>query len=96
MLDFLETELAVERTLTQGRAAREANIATALQASVGSLAATACDLLRARPARRPRLGSGTHPGRVRWPLSAGRVARGWGGAAGPATRDNLGACSSPL
>jgi hypothetical protein len=56
VLDFLETELAVERTLTQGRAAREANIATALQASVGSLAATACDLMRARPARRPRTG----------------------------------------
>ena len=49
MVDYLETELAVERTLAQGRAAREANIALALQRSVAGLAATACDLMRALP-----------------------------------------------
>ena len=47
MVDYLETELAVERTLAQGRAAREANIALALQRSVNGLAATTCDLMRA-------------------------------------------------
>ena len=47
MVDYLETELAVERTLAQGRAAREANIALALQRSVHGLAATTCDLMRA-------------------------------------------------
>ena len=47
VVDYLQTELAVERTLAQGRAAREANIALALQRSVNGLAATTCDLMRA-------------------------------------------------
>ena len=51
VVDYLETELAVERTLAQGRAAREANIALALQRSVNGLAATTCDLMCARRAR---------------------------------------------
>ncbi|KAK9843772.1 hypothetical protein WJX81_005762 [Elliptochloris bilobata] len=53
VVDYLETELAVERTLAQGRAARAANIALTLQRSVAGLAGTACDLMRAYVAGGP-------------------------------------------